>query len=314
MKTIFLFPGQGSQFVGMAESVCKAVPEAKARFDEARDYLGFDILKLCVQGPEDDLKNTANTQPAIYIHSFIMAELLITRGYKPDIMAGHSVGEYAAVASAGGFSFIQGLKLVRARGLAMASAGRKVPGTMAAVIGASPELVNEVCFKVSKENIVVPANFNSSKQIVISGSIEGINRACEELKTSGAKRAIILQVSGAFHSPLMKEAVADFQQILEDTQISDIKIPVISNVTAQPVNNGNEIKNLLLKQLTNPVKWVDSMEKAASLGIKKAVETGPGKVLTGLMRDITREIKCFPAGDEKDIDGIVQECDQNSAG
>lgn len=292
-KRIFLFPGQGSQYVGMGQSLAKSFPQAATLLAEADEILGFSLSKLMAEGPEELLKSTDNTQPALFTCSMMVMELLKSEGYSADYVAGHSLGEYSAICAAGGFTFADGLRLVRTRGELMASAGSKEPGAMAAIMGQEEEKVLELCNKVRNEGIVVPANLNCPGQIVVSGSVKGIQKIVEIAASEGIK-AIPLAVSGAFHSPLMQFAQEGLAQAIENVEFKDLTTPLIANVTAEPVCSGSEIKDLLVRQLVSPVRWNDSMNKAISLGVTQGVEIGSGKVLMGLMRKISRDVKVYP--------------------
>jgi len=298
----FLFPGQGSQEVGMGKAFYDAYPSARARFDEAVDILGFDIKKICFEGPESLLTATENTQPALFVHGFIVAEIFEKAGLKPDFTAGHSLGEYTAVAVAGGLDFSTGVKLVRTRGELMAKATQ---GAMTAVLGLDDSKIAKICKSCSfDEKVVVPANYNTPNQTVISGHPEAVEKAAEILKSAGARRVVPLKVSGAFHSPLMGEAAKAMAKVLKETSISDTVIPVISNVTASRVTSGNQIKENLVAQLISPVAWVASFEKAAP-GF--AVEMGPGNVLGGLIKKINTEIRVFSVGQPEQIEPVLSE-------
>jgi [acyl-carrier-protein] S-malonyltransferase len=300
MKKYFLFPGQGSQVVGMGKELYAADPAARQRFDEACDILGFDLKKIMFEGPEDALKQTENTQPALFVNSYVIYEFFARSGVQADFAAGHSLGEYTAIAAAGGFDFTTGLKLVRQRGQLMSKATK---GTMAAVMGADFPVIEKICNDIMQAgDIVVPANQNTPDQTVISGTPEGVKKASDALVAAGAKRVIPLQVSGAFHSPLMKEAAEQMKIALASAAISDMEIPVISNVIARPVSSGAEIRELLFRQLFSPVKWAASFEKAEA-GV--AVEMGPGKVLMGLLRKTNRNIQVVPAATMAEIDAAL---------
>jgi [acyl-carrier-protein] S-malonyltransferase len=301
MKKYFLFPGQGSQSIGMGKALTDAEPEAKARFNEACDILGFDIQKICFEGPEEALRATENTQPALFITSFVVYECFKRAGIQPDFTAGHSLGEYTAIAAAGGFDFATGLKLVRTRGQLMAKAKT---GTMAAVVGLDRDTLESICTECSADKeTVVPANFNAPDQTVISGSVQGVKDALEKMKTAGAKRVIALPVSGAFHSPLMNDAAEQMKAVLDQASIQNTRIPVIGNVTAKQVTNGTEIKSLLCQQLVSPVQWVLSFTGAEE---GRGIEMGPGRVLMGLMRRINRNISVLPAHTPEEIDKVKE--------
>lgn len=301
-KLIGLFPGQGAQFVGMAKQIAEDFAPAKEMLIKADQILEFPISKMMFEGPEEDLKFTANTQPALFISSMMVMELLKSEGVKLDMVAGHSLGEYSAICAAGGLSFEDGLKLVRVRGKLMGSAGEKQPGAMSAVIGMSEEELITVVQEVSTEEaVVVAANFNCPGQIVISGSIEGVKKAGEVL-TELEKRVIPLPVSGAFHSPLMNFAVEGLRESIEKTQFNDLECPLIANVTAKEVTKASEIKELLVQQLFSPVRWQQSMENAIAVGLTEGIEIGSGKVLMGLMRKIDRNIKVNTISNKAELD------------
>ncbi len=301
MKTAFIFPGQASQFVGMAKDLYETFELARSYFDRANEILGFDLKKVCFEGPEEELKKTYITQPAIFVHSVVVNELLKEKGQTPQGVAGHSLGEYSALVAAGSLSFEDGLKLVQKRGQLMYESGKKNPGTMAALIGLSEEQVYALCDELKSEGVIQPANFNSPGQIAISGDVAVIHKAIEKAKEIGAKKAVELVVSGAFHSPLMDDARAGLQEALEKTEIKAAQVPVYTNVTAQPVTAADEIRSLLYRQLTSPVLWQKSMENMIADGFERFYEIGPGKVLTGLLKRINRQVPCQPVGTVEQI-------------
>ncbi|MCL2260596.1 MAG: ACP S-malonyltransferase [Fibromonadales bacterium] len=302
MKTILLFPGQGAQYVGMGKVLSETYEPAKQILKKADEVLGFELSKIMQEGPEETLKSTDNTQPALYVCSCMAMELFKSKGISFDYVAGHSLGEYSAIYAAGGFSFEDGLRLVRVRGELMAQAGVLKPGAMAAVLKLSEEDLNAVLAESQDAGVVVAANFNSPGQIVISGSKEGVAKASELAKAKGAKRVVPLPVSGAFHSPLMEYALPGLKAAIEKTTFNDLKVPVIANVTAQPVSAGSELKDLLAKQLVSPVRWQYGMETAVSLGVERGIELGAGKVLAGLMSVINGNVKVYSAESEINLD------------
>ncbi len=300
-KTAFLFPGQGSQYVGMAKDLYETYPEIREMFDHAESILAFPITSLCFDGPEDELKQTRYTQPAIFIHSLAVDRLLKKKDIYPGCVAGHSLGEYSALVSAGALSFEDGLQLVKIRGELMQISGEKNPGTMAAIIGATPEAVTEACTEAASAGIVQPANFNCPGQIVISGSIPGVHRAMEIAREKGARVVKELTVSGAFHSPLMGEALEGLVKALDDVQINDTKIPVYSNVEATPVTSGRKMRELLKQQLLSPVQWEKIINNMIADQFNTFYEVGPEKVLRGLLRRIDRNYPCQTVGETSDL-------------
>lgn len=300
-KRILLFPGQGSQYIGMGKKLADAFASAKALQQEANDILGFDLAKLMAEGPEADLTATQNTQPALFTASLMAMSYLREKGVEFHYAAGHSLGEYSALCAAGVFSFADGLRLVRLRGELMAGAGAKQPGAMAAVLGLEREKLDAVLQEANGKGLVVAANFNSLTQIVISGSVEGIDAAVPLAEAAGAKRVVKLPVSGAFHSPLMQFAVSGLAEGLSKVSFKAPSVPVITNVEAAPVSDAPRFADLLLRQLTSPVRWVESMQAAQNLGVSEGLEVGAGKVLMGLVRGITRDIKVTPVESVEDL-------------
>ena len=290
-KTIFVFPGQGAQYVGMGKALSESFVPAKQLLEKADDTLGFSISKVMFEGPEEDLKITANTQPALFVSSMMVLEVLKSEGVDFDFVAGHSLGEYSAICAAGGFSFEDGLKLVRLRGSLMAKAGQEHPGSMAAIIGVDDDKIQKLCDAVKNVGIVVPANFNCPGQIVVSGEVDAVKALVDNCGAAGVK-AVPLAVSGAFHSPLMQSAQAGLADAIANTKFNDLQKPLIANVTAQTVTSGAEIKELLVRQLVSPVRWNQSMAYAIKeLGVTSGVEVGVGHVLAGLQRKIDRAVK-----------------------
>lgn len=290
-KTIFVFPGQGAQYVGMGKALSESFAPAKALLEKADETLGFSLSKVMFDGPEADLKMTSNTQPALFVSSMMVLEVLKAEGIGFDLVAGHSLGEYSAICAAGGFSFEDGLKLVRLRGTLMAKAGSEHPGSMAAIIGAGDEQVQEFCDGVKNVGMVVPANFNCPGQIVVSGEVEAVKKLVENCAAQGVK-AVALAVSGAFHSPLMQSAQTGLAEAISGTEFHDLQKPLIANVTAEAVTDAKEIRELLVRQLVSPVRWSQSMAYAVrECGVSFGVEVGVGHVLSGLQRKIDRSVK-----------------------
>src|SRR5690554_377929 len=285
MKKTYVFPGQGAQFVGMGHDLYQSSPKAKELFDKANEILGFRITDLMFNGTDEDLKQTKVTQPAIFLHSVILA-LTMGEDFKPDMTAGHSLGEFSALVAAGALSFEDGLKLVYARALAMQKACEIEPSTMAAIIALPDEKVEEICNSI--DDVVVPANYNCPGQIVISGSITGIDKACELMKEAGAKRALPLKVGGAFHSPLMEPARVELSDAIESTKFSTPVCPVYQNASTKGEIDPEIIKKNLIDQLTSPVKWTQSVQNMISDGATEFIELGPGKVLQGLVTKIDK--------------------------
>jgi len=284
----FVFPGQGAQFTGMGKDLYEKSPVAKEYFEKANDILGFRITDLMFDGTAEDLRQTRVTQPAVFLHSVISAIALGDK-FNPDMVAGHSLGEFSALVAAGALTFEDGLKLVYARAIAMQKACEAEPSTMAAVLGLDDDTVEEVCESI-KDNIVVPANYNCPGQIVISGSIEGVDQACELLKEKGAKRALKLPVGGAFHSPLMQPASEELQAAIDAAVVSQPICPVYQNVNAYPQTDPVAIKQNLIAQLTAPVRWTQTVKNMITDGAVEFVELGPGDVLKGLIKKVNPDV------------------------
>lgn len=279
---VFMFPGQGSQFPGMAKELYESNPTAREMFDRANEILGFDITEIMFDGTAEDLKQTKVTQPAVFLHSVILAKC--SPDFKPDMVAGHSLGEFSALTAAGALDFEDGLRLVSIRAHAMQKACEANPGTMAAILALPAETIEAVCAEV--DGIVVPANYNCEGQIVISGAVDAVAEASERLKAAGAKRALILPVGGAFHSPLMQPAAEELAAGIESVEFKTPVCPVYQNVTALPTTDPAEIKKNLLAQLTAPVRWTQSVMNMVADGAASFTESGPGKVLQGLVSKI----------------------------
>lgn len=290
-KIAFVFPGQGSQYVGMAKDLYENSDIARNLIDRANEVLGIDLKKIMFEGPEETLKQTEYTQPAIFLHSVVLNRLISK--VKPEATAGHSLGEYSALVAAEAIDFDDAIKLVRYRGQAMQKAGVENPGTMAAVVGLTVEQCEKVVEEAKSAGIVQCANFNSQIQTVISGSVDGVRKAMEIAKANGAKIVKELPVSGAFHSPLMQSAKDTLLEKLSLATFNDAKIPVYANVTAKPVTKNNEIKDLLYQQVTAPVLWVDTILNLYKDGFTEFYEIGPGKVLTGLIKKIVPDANCY---------------------
>jgi len=283
----FVFPGQGAQFSGMGKDLYDAHPLAKELFNRADEVLGFSISSIMFNGSEEELKQTKVTQPAIFIHSTVLAACM-GDSFKPDMVAGHSLGEFSALVANKTLSFEDGLRLVSARAMAMQKACEETPSTMAAILGLEDAVVEQICREI--DGVVVPANYNCPGQLVISGAVDAVEKACSKLIEAGAKRALLLQVGGAFHSPLMEPARTELAGAIQQTTFNHPICPIYQNVNALPVSNPEEIKENLLAQLTAPVKWTQIMLAMEANGLSEVIEVGPGKVLQGLFKKINREL------------------------
>jgi len=288
----YVFPGQGAQFVGMGKDLYDNSELAKQLFDKANDILGFNITDIMFAGTDEELKQTKVTQPAIFLHSVILAKTL-GDDFKPEMVAGHSLGEISALVASGSLDFEAGLRLVSARALAMQKACEVVPSTMAAILSLDDEVVETICASI--DGIVVPANYNCPGQLVISGTVSAINEACEKLTAAGARRALVLPVGGAFHSPLMEPAREELANAIAATDFKSPVCPIYQNVTASAVTDPEEIKTNLIAQLTAPVKWTQTMNKMIADGCTSVTEVGPGKVLQGLFKKVDRKFETASA-------------------
>ena len=304
-KIAFVFPGQGSQCVGMGKDLAENFAAAADIFKRADDVLGYSISNMCFNGPEDDLKQTLNTQPALFITSAAAFEVAKEQGFVPAFTAGHSVGEYAALYAAGVFSFEDGLKLVRTRAELMQKAAEDNPGTMAAILGLSPEQAQEVVGKAASAGVVVAANFNSPIQTVISGEAAAVARASQIASESGAKRVVALNVSGGFHSPLMQGAADALLDVLKVAQVNDPVVQVVANFTADFEKTADEVRANLANQITGSVRWVESVNKMLDAGAEVFIELGSGNVLAGLIKRIAKEAEIYSVSDKASLDAIV---------
>jgi [acyl-carrier-protein] S-malonyltransferase len=292
-KIVWLFPGQGSQYVGMAKDLYDARSEIKELYAAAEKILGFDLAQICFEGPAEVLVQTRNTQPAIFTHSVALWTLIKNSDVKPAYTAGHSLGEYSALVAAGALSFEDGLWAVKNRSQLMQEACDRNRGTMAAIIGLSKEQVESICQEASSFGIVQPANFNGTDQIAISGEVKAVEQGIELAQKMGAKRAIPLEVAGAYHSELMRPAQEEFKNLIEKIEIKRPSVPVVANVNAEPVSDPVQIKKLLSDQITMPVLWHPSMERMYREGVRSFVEIGPGKVLQGLLKRSFKDARGF---------------------
>jgi [acyl-carrier-protein] S-malonyltransferase len=305
-KLAFMFPGQASQYSGMGRNLAESFPESRAVFDEADATLNFPLSKLCFEGSEDELKQTENTQPAILAVSVAALRMLEKRGLVPDMAAGHSLGEYSALVAAGAVEFSTAIRLVRGRGRYMQEAVPAGEGAMAAILGLSPADVSEICKKSAQNEVVSPANLNSPEQIVISGHAAAVKRAVELASQSGAKRAVILPVSAPFHCPLMAPAQERLEPDLRAAKFADLRFPVFNNVDAEAVTSADEAREALIRQVTQPVRWLDSVREMVASGAAIFVEVGPGKVLLGLLRQIDRSVRGLNVEDAASLHSTIE--------
>lgn len=301
-----VFPGQGSQYVGMGKDLYNDFAVCKKIFDQANELLEIDLKRICFDGPEDLLKQTENTQPALFVHSLAIFEVIKEHTNNIDCAAGHSLGEYSALTAAGVFNFVDGLKIVRLRGKLMQESGKQNPGTMAAIVGLSIEKILEICHSLKDIGIVQPANFNSPGQIVISGDLNAVRTAIELAKQNGAKLAKELVVSGAFHSPLMNYAYKNIANELEKLDMFEPKFPVYSNVTGDKFQSLDQIRTLLIEQIISPVKWQQIIEKMIEDGITTFIELGAGKVLTGLIKRINPNVNVINIGTSEELKKFLE--------
>jgi [acyl-carrier-protein] S-malonyltransferase len=305
-KVAFVFPGQASQYPGMGKELAEKYPVARAVFDEADKALGISVSKLCFEGSEDDLKLTANTQPAILTVSVAASRVLAEKGITPDFVAGHSLGEYSALVAAGSLKFADAVKLVRKRGTYMQEAVPAGQGAMAAIMGLSPAVVQDACKRAAEGEICAPASLNSPEQTVISGHAGAVKHAVEIASQLGAKRSMVLAVSAPFHSALMMPAQEKLEKDLNATAFADLQVPLVTNVDADSIRQGEEARSALIRQVTMAVRWEESMRMLLDEGVNTFVEVGPGRVLTGLMRQIERSVATLNVEDEKSLQATVE--------
>ncbi len=306
MKIAFVFPGQGSQFVGMGKDFYDHYPEARNLFEEANEILQYDISRICFDGPEDTLRLTENTQPALLIHSIMALKILRENGINSVLAAGHSLGEFSALVAAGALKFQDAVRLVNLRGKFMQEAVPVGIGSMAAIIGLPIEKIQELCERVSSNsNLVQPANLNSPVQTVIAGHKEAVETVSKDALTAGAKKAVVLPVSAPFHSALMKPAEIKLQKELEATEFYDLSFPVINNIEAKPIVKGNDARESLVKQVCSPVRWCETMQYIVDQKIDSVIELGSGKVLSGLMKRYNKTINCYQVGDSETLANLL---------
>ncbi len=305
-KVAFIFPGQASQYPGMGKELAEKYAVARAVFEEADNALGISVSKICFAGTEDELKLTANTQPAILTVSVAAFRVLSDKGLTADFVAGHSLGEYSALVAAGSLSFADAVRLVRKRGTYMHEAVPTGQGSMAAIMGLSPTVVLDVCKRAAQGEVCSPANLNSPEQTVISGTVGAVKRAVEIASQSGAKRAVVLAVSAPFHSALMMPAQEKLEKDLRAIKFADLQMPLVTNVDADTIREGEEASSALVRQVTMPVRWEESMRMLLDEGVNTFVEVGPGRVLTGLMRQIERSVTTLNVEDEKSLAGTLE--------
>jgi len=305
-KIAYIFPGQASQFVGMARDLNDASREVSSIFEMASDILEFDLAKICFEGPLERLTKTEHTQPAVLVHSLAVLKMMGEDAPKPDYCAGHSLGEYSALACAGAMSFEDAIAAVRDRSLLMKDACDSTEGTMTAAIGGDEESANKLAESARKHGILQPANFNSPGQIALSGELAAVKYAQAGYKEFGFKRMLPLKVGGAFHSPLMKKAEEGMPGALSRVNLTNANIPVVANVTAEPVEDTEEIKDLLVRQITSPVRWMQSVQRMRELGVRTFVEIGPGKVLTGLVKKTVPDAEVINIGTVEQVEEYLE--------
>jgi [acyl-carrier-protein] S-malonyltransferase len=312
VKTAFVFPGQGSQFVGMGKDFYDHVPSARLLMEEANDVLGYDLASICFNGPEETLRLTENTQPALLVHSTMALNILRENGIDSVLVAGHSLGEFSALVAAGALQFSDAVRLVRLRGQFMQEAVPVGVGTMAAIIGLEIGPLQELCDQISEDNFIVqPANLNSPVQTVIAGHKEAVKKASEKALEAGAKKAVPLPVSAPFHSALMKPAEIKLKKELEQTEFHDLSRPVVTNVEAKLITTGSEAREALIKQVCSPVRWSETMQVMVDQEIESVVELGAGKVLSGLIKRFNRNIKCYQVGDRENLSQSLNSINAN---
>lgn len=302
----FVFPGQGSQVAGMGKDIADAFPEAREVFEKIDQALGFPISKLCFEGPDEELKLTENTQPAILAVSSAIHAVMRARGsLKPDIVAGHSLGEYSAIVAAGGLTPAQAARIVRQRGQFMQEAVPVGTGAMAAILGPSLEEIRQICQEASQGEVVSPANLNAPGQIVIAGAKAAVERAMQIAKSRGVRRMILLPVSAPFHTDLMRPAEERLKPVIEEAPIRNLEVPLMSNVDASPIGTDHAIRNALIRQVVSPVRWIDGIQKMIEMGVRRFIEVGPGSVLSGLIKRINPDVEAIAINDRKSLEGIL---------